>query len=170
MPMWPLWSVVRIQSPRVGLRNLAAVGVTPFYPCFAEKRVVRGVITQVDVPLFSTYCFCLIPENFHWPKLNNIYGCGKLMTRRSESSEYNIPVSVDPAFIAQLKQCTHYEGADRWTLAVGTKVTITAGPFRGHTGEIAKMNGTERVHLLLWMLGRQTVVTVSRVDIAPVEA
>jgi len=162
------WSVIRIQSREMALRNLGRMGLEPFYPSYIEKRAKRGVVVPVDVPLFSTYCFVFLPEDIHWPKLNNVHGCGKLMTKKSDWDEYHEPVDVSK-FVEQLKGCTTLEGTDKWTLAPGTKVTVLAGPFKGHVGEISKMNGTERVHLLLWLLGRENTVIVSRLDVAPVE-
>lgn len=166
-----MWSVCRINSVKLACPNLSRQGFGTFRPCLMEKRAKRGVLTKVDVPLFGhTYLFVSIPEGAHWPAISNTYGVNKLMTRRKDADEYQSPVDVTK-FVEQLKQCSsYYEGTDKWHLAVGTKVTVLSGPFKNHTAEVfSEMNGSDRVNLLLFLLGRENVVVVHRMDVAPAQ-
>jgi transcription antitermination factor NusG len=62
--------------------------------------------------------------------------------------------------------CSHQDnGGVTWTLAPGTKVTLTAGPFAGLEGTLASWPSGDRVRLILYLLNRETVVTVSVDDV-----
>ena len=50
----------------------------------------------------------------------------------------------------------------------GQFVKIERGPFAQMTGTIASWSGADRVRLLVWMLGRETVVEVRGADISAV--
>ena len=90
----------------------------------------------------------------------------KLLTRQANGSEYFEPAVIADSFIAGLRGCAIQKDDHQWRLDPGTIVKIERGPFAEMTGTIASWSGADRVRLLVWMLGRETVVEVRPADIS----
>ena len=75
-------------------------------------------------------------------------------------------VPVDKAIIAYLQARQDPELAaesdETWPHKPGDRVEITAGPFAGLSGIYQVENDTERVTLLIELLGRQSSIVVAR--------
>jgi transcription antitermination factor NusG len=72
---------------------------------------------------------------------------------------------IPDSFIAGLRSCSIQKDEHQWRLDPGTIVKIERGPFAEMTGTIVSWSGADRVRLLVWMLGRETLVEVHGADI-----
>jgi transcription antitermination factor NusG len=111
--------------------------------------------------------FILLEPHRRWAVVNSTYGVIRLLTRKTDKSEYLQPCTVSDDFIAGLQQCSnHGDPANHkghngvWLLEPGTKVKLISGPLAGHEGEIIAWRDDARVQLLVTMMNRpMTIIT-----------
>jgi transcriptional antiterminator RfaH len=169
-----MWSVCQVlpHQTHIAVRNLERQGYGYFNPIYETKKLRRKKLVTVQAPLFFSYLFVEIRPEQRWVPINSTMGVSKLLTRRPDGSEYLEPCAISDAFITRLMACSHCSRQDNggvtWTLLPGTRVTLTAGPFAGLEGELASWPSGDRVRLILYLLNRQTVVTVSVGDVAAI--
>jgi transcriptional antiterminator RfaH len=163
----PRWTLAHI-----ALRNLIRQDFTVFNPTFEVKKLFRRKLTVVREALFPGYLFVELLPDAHWSPINSTHGVTRLLTYQPADSEYLVPCSIPEALVCGLRGCCNYLVEDAkpvWRLASGTKVKILSGPFAGFGGEIASWSGADRCRLIVWLLNRETTVTVRDADITAVE-
>jgi transcription elongation factor/antiterminator RfaH len=153
------WYVVHTQpfaEDRAGVR-LETQGYHIFCPRL--RKMVRHArkSTIKFVPLFPGYLFLRLDiSRERWRSVNGTRGVIRLLTQG------DIPQAVPPGVVEDLKSNADVDGALDQTplLHAGQYVRVTEGPFANFVGTLQRLNGTDRVHVLLNLLGRSVSATV----------
>ena len=153
------WACALLEAhrERTAIRFLTLAGYETYMPWVSVRRSI--------VPLFPGYAFVLIADHGWWAArwtvgVRNIVG-----------THIGEPGRVPDAVISGLRarerngliQLPQKPGLRR-----GDRVRITAGPFENHLAIYAGMKGSERVAVLLAMLGSVQRVELALRDIARV--
>jgi transcription antitermination factor NusG len=169
-----VWGAAQLKprQAHIAIPNLARQGFLTFNPCYERKTLVRGRVEVVCSQLFTGYLLVAIEPDMRWAAINSTAGINRLLTRKSDTSEYHVPCFLDDNFVSGLKQCSHPDedrnGHEVWVLQPGTVVRLVSGPLRGHTGTIVSWNSNERIRLLVHLMGRPLAVTVSADNIVEI--
>ena len=65
-------------------------------------------LVTVCKSLFTGYMFVKLAPDQRWAPINSTTGVVKLLTRKSDKSEYLEPCTVPDDFIAGLQQCSNH--------------------------------------------------------------
>jgi transcriptional antiterminator RfaH len=150
------WAVALTEASRekVAIRFLTMAGYETYCPWLGTKRGT--------MPLFPGYLFCLIAERGWWTAR------GTIGVRSIVGSHIGEPARVPDSVIAGLRarekngviQLPKVRGLER-----GDRVKILSGPFQNHLALFDGMKGSERVMVLLALLGSVQRVELRRRDI-----
>lgn len=151
------WYVVEthIQNERLALAGLKRQKFNALMPSYEERRVIRNQIVDVVLPLFPRYLLVELDlDRQQWRSVCYTYG-----VRRILGSNFERPTALPDAVAAELlARCADGPLEDA-RFVIGTLLSIVHGPMAGMKGRVS--GGTlRRVELSLWLLGRQTVVTL----------
>jgi transcriptional antiterminator RfaH len=156
------WACVQIarNHERMALHCLEHVaGFEIYSPRIKAPRASRN---QASRPLFPGYVFVLIV--LQWHSASRAPGVLRLVT------DGGVPARVPDDVIAELRGREGRNGLIKLPeppgLRAGARVRVTRGLFVGLEGLVAGMSGTQRIEILLGLLGRARVV----LPIADVEA
>jgi transcriptional antiterminator RfaH len=157
----PYWSAVQLEPnrERIALLLLRQEHFTVYAPRLRERRVVRGRCEDREAPLFPGYAFVLI--QLQWHAARWCPGVRRLVMDGLQ------PAKVPDAVIEEIRG-RERNGAVEFPqrrLQYGDRVKILAGPFRGHLAMYAGMSGSERVAVLLQILGGQQRATLAQRDL-----
>lgn len=141
------------------LVNLDRQGFGPWLPLYRRQRRHAGKVEQVLRPLFPRYLFVsLDPESQRWRAILSTYGVAGLVGRADG------PVQVPDPVIEGLRARASDDGTfllDRTSLLkTGDPVRIDDGPMRDLEGIFQTTNDSDRVIVLLSLMGRDVRVTV----------
>ena len=156
------WACARTESKRetVAKRFLELAGFEVYVPRVREKRVRRRRKIDVILPLFPTYAFIVIEQQWHRARWS--IGVAALIM----DGEH--PARVPDQVIAGIR-AREVRGAVELPKSSGLKpgdhVKILGGPFRGHLALYAGMKPHQRVEVLLALLGSQQRVILPRADV-----
>ncbi|MFC3608552.1 transcription/translation regulatory transformer protein RfaH [Stutzerimonas tarimensis] len=146
---WYLLQCKARQDER-GQEHLARQGYEIFRPLCLRERLVRGQRQVVEESLFPGYLFICLGDD----------GWGPLRSTRGVLRVVNFggrPLPVDERVIAQLRSASAVTQA---CLSEGDRVRISEGPFAELEAIFLRMDGTERVVLLLDFMERSQPVRV----------
>lgn len=161
------WYVVHTHPNResTAARNLAYQGFSVFLPQrFKTRRHARRVET-VFAAYFPCYLFVgFDPARDRWLVINSTFGVRHLLMSGG------VPEPVPPGLVEQMIArtdgagilCLHEEIDD------GQPVMVTGGPFADLVGTLEQLSPSDRVRVLLDILGGVRV-TLPRNGVAPVE-
>jgi len=161
------WIVLRTRFGREAwaMENASALGFTCYLPRVLEAHRRKGVKTMIAAPLFPSYLFCSISDQ--WRILLNTYGVIGVILRGAE------PDAVPRTVIENLRSRETSDGFVQLPkkaeiLGVNSKIRVNSGPFAGHFGIVAGMPGNQRCRVLLDFLGRKvtTLIAESAVTVA----
>lgn len=162
------WGVVYTQAgaEAKAFANLQRQGFDTYLPCYRRIRSHARRKEQVVAPLFPRYLFVRWSlTDGRWRSINGTLGVSRLICVGEK------PVTIASDVVDSIR---HREGADGFvtledfSLTVGQPVRITEGPFAEYIGFFRKMADSQRVQLLLDLLGRQTRLILPRSSVAPV--
>jgi transcription antitermination factor NusG len=145
---------------RVADANLGNQRFRSFLPLqWATRRHARQFRTEL-APVFPRYIFVILHvERMRWRSVNGTIGVQSLITDGER------PLPVPPGIVETLIQSSDGRGALAYKsedLAVGDRVRLLAGPFAGSLGVLQRLDGSERVQLLLECLGGHVTVSLER--------
>jgi transcriptional antiterminator RfaH len=158
------WGVVRSLPKREAFaaeRLRMDGGFEVFLPLVQTKRA--------SAPLFSGYFFCRIVDR--WRSINSTFGVlclvrvGDCPARCPDREIDSLKAMIDSHGFIKLPEAP-VSPVTR-TIAIGSKVKITGGPFGGWVGLYAGMTTRERELVLLNVLGGQRPVAIASHLIAP---
>lgn len=145
--------------------NLERQGFEVYLPKYLKHRRHARRVERVRRPLFPRYLFVRFdPERAQWRSINGTFGVAYLVANGNE------PAPVPDSVVAAIQ--ARHDDADLVVLHTpksfepGQKLEIVDGPFAWHTGLFQRLSESERVVLLLDLLGRQVTVTVPPAAIA----
>jgi transcriptional antiterminator RfaH len=158
------WTAAQLEPnrERIALHLLTQERFTVYAPKLRVRRTVRGRREDSEVSLFPNYLFIQI--ELQWYRARWCPGVVRLLM------DGIVPAKVPDAVIEEIRG-RERKGAielPRCLLKPGDRVRLLAGPFQGHLAIYAGMSGSERVAVLLQILGGQQRVTLARRDIEAV--
>jgi transcriptional antiterminator RfaH len=158
------WTAAQLEPnrERIALHLLTQERFTVYAPKLRVRRTVRGRREDSEVSLFPNYLFIQI--ELQWYRARWCPGVVRLLM------DGIVPAKVPDAVIEEIRG-RERKGAielPRCLLKPGDRVRLLAGPFQGHLAIYAGMSGSERVAVLLQILGGQQWVTLARRDIEAV--
>ena len=161
------WACARTESKRetVAKRFLELAGFEAYVPRVREQRIRRHRKIDVISPLFPSYAFIVIDQQWHRARWS--IGVAALIM----DGEH--PARVPDQVIAGIR-AREVRGAVELPKSSGLKpgdhVKVLGGPFRGQLALYAGMKSHQRVELLLALLGSQQRVILPRADVEALAA
>jgi transcriptional antiterminator RfaH len=157
----PRWYVVQTHphAEAKAADHLARQGFAVYLPRYLKRRRHARRIETVAAPLFPRYVFVAIDTaTQRWRAVQSTIGVARLVCRGDE------PASVADGVVENLKG---REGADsfirldpRPRFALGEKIRVLDGVFSTCLGIFEGMTDSERVAILLDLLGRKVRVVL----------
>lgn len=155
------WYVAAVQPGRedAAESHLARQGFVSFAPRRLKTVKHARRLTERKVPLFAGYVFVSLDLDIHrWRAVNGTFGVRSLVTAGERPSP--VPRGLVESFI----DLTNRSGIMNPTadLAPGQRVQVLTGPFADFIGTIERLDGKDRVRVLLGMLNGENPVTLDR--------
>jgi transcriptional antiterminator RfaH len=162
----PRWYVVHTQpgcEERAAL-HLATQGFTIFCPRFRKTVRHARKITSKVAALFPGYLFVkLNPARDRWRCINGTRGVIRLLTLGDRLQ----PAPAGVVETLQARADSHGVFVTAQELSVGQQVRITEGPFANLVGTLQRLDGADRVQVLLNILGRSVPATLQGAMLDP---
>ena len=155
------WYVVhtRARAEARALANLERQGFPAWLPLYRKHRRHAGRSEQVLRPLFPRYLFVgLDLAGEHWRPVLSTYGVAGLVN--GTDGPRPLPEATIAGLRARADADGHFTLARASGLKPGDRVRIDAGPMRDLEGLLEVEGDTERVVVLLRLLGRAVRVSV----------
>lgn len=155
------WFAAMTQPQREGVAvdNLRRQGFCTFSPL---ERVVRRHARKTiatTAPVFRGYVFVRMdPMQARWRSINGTRGIRTLVANGEG------PLAIKPGIVETLVASTDAEGILEFIdpLQPGMTVRLRAGPFAEQLGVIERLDGRNRLVLLMSLMGGQVRAAVSR--------
>ena len=162
-----LWYLVftKVRSEFKAQENLNRQGYVTYLPVMQKKHRRNGKHVFTTEPFFPRYLFIrLNQETDNWRPISSTIGVSHIVRFGG------VPAAVPKDLIECLQSHEDSEGVQPATqkLNQGDKVTIIDGPFAGMEGVYQQLKGSERVAVLLDIVGKNTQVTLSMHDLQAV--
>jgi transcriptional antiterminator RfaH len=156
------WYVIHTlpKGEEKALQHLQQQGYEAFLPRFHKTRRHARKMEVVIAPLFPRYMFVRFDaENEPWLAINSTRGVAYLV--RQKGCPMPVPMGVIEELMhrADVKEVVPLSSLELFE--AGATLEILEGAFAGHTGTFEKMSDSERVQLLLNVLGREVKIAVS---------
>lgn len=151
--------ITKSQSEFKAQENLLRQGYETYLPLIQTLHRRNGKNIKRTEAFFSRYLFILLnKETDNWSPIRSTIGVAG-MVRFS-----GMPAVVPENMIGDLKNNENEFGLqlfEKKELKQGDKVKVIDGPFEGYKVKYKKMKGTERVSVLLDIVGKNTQVILS---------
>ncbi len=150
------WYVVhtRPNDETRALDNLRRQGFETFLPCHKRRRVHARKVTIVERPLFPRYMFVAFDlVAAPWRAILGTFGVTDLL--RHGDAPTPMPEGVVEALQDDAAAHLHDESDPLTRLRAGDAVRVLAGPFADLVGKFQALDESERVVVLLDLLGRE---------------
>lgn len=148
------------RKERFAEANLATQSYRSFLPLQLETRRHARKFRTVLAPVFPRYIFVAFDvDQRRWRSVNGTFGVQRLITDGER------PLAVASGVVETLIQSADRRGALLYKaddLAIGDRVELVAGPFAGALGVLQRLDGADRVQVLLELLGGAVKVTAAR--------
>jgi transcriptional antiterminator RfaH len=147
------------RSENKAARHLERQGFEVYLPQYLKRRCHARKVDVVPAPLFPQYVFVAIElSTQRWRAVSSTVGVTRLICHGQ------FPVQVPCDVIADLRRRQNAEGfveQRRVSFRPGEKVHVRDGAFSGFLGVFESMNDSERVAVLLDLLGRKVRAVMS---------
>ncbi len=151
--------VTKPQSEFKAQENLLRQGYVTYLPLVQTTRRRNGKKIQRTEAFFPRYLFISLDKEMdNWSPIRSTIGVAGMVRFGG------IPVVVPENIIVHLKNNeTEFslQLTEKKELKLGDQVEIIDGPFEGYKAVYQKMKSTERVSVLLDIVGKNTQVTLS---------
>ncbi|NBA98221.1 transcription/translation regulatory transformer protein RfaH [Pseudomonas sp. R5(2019)] len=134
--------------------NLVRQGYTCFRPQYLRERLAQGKRSVGRESLFPGYLFIQLAFSDNWGPLRSTRGVLRVVAFGTQ------PLAIADALIVELRLQEEQQGGVELQLVSGESVQIKEGPFAELQAIYLRMDGNERVVLLLNLLNRQHQVTL----------
>lgn len=157
-PSWYLVYSKPQQEERARI-HLDRQGYEPFVPLMRVQRRKSGrFVTRIE-PMFPRYLFIRVDPDEGWAPVRSTLGVTSLVRFGSQ------PTRVPDALVEQLRAGVDDQGIIGNLvppdLEAGQRVRIVEGLLEGYEGIIEARDGQERVRILLDLVSRHAVATLS---------
>jgi transcriptional antiterminator RfaH len=155
------WFAAMTQPQREGVAvdNLRRQGFCTFSPLERVTRRCARKTIAATAPVFRGYVFVRMdPLRARWRSISGTLGVRSLVTNGDS------PMAIRPGVVETLLASTDADGILRFfdPLQPGMTVRLRAGPFAEQFGVIERLDGHERLVLLMSLMGGQVRTDVSR--------
>ena len=144
---------------RLAEENLKRQGYETYLPLVQQTRRRNGKNIKVTESFFPRYLFIYLDDKTdNWAPIRSTLGVSHLIRFGGEA------VVVPMRLIYELKQNENECGFQQYhdnDLMLGDNITVIGGPFAGQQGIYQHKKGTERVAILLDIVGKNTLVTLN---------
>jgi transcriptional antiterminator RfaH len=151
------------RQERLARENLQRQGYEAYLPLVQRNRRRSGRYHQITEALFPRYLFIYLDcETDNWAPIRSTCGVSGLVRFGG------LPAMVPAALVAALQDQDDESGIQKIPaneIKPGDKVTIIEGPLTGYQGIYQKHKSTDRVSVLLDIVGNYTEVTLSKHDL-----
>ena len=151
--------VTKPQSEFKAQENLLRQGYETYLPLVQTSHRRNGKIVNRTAAFFPRYLFIsLDKETDNWSPIRSTIGVAGMVRFGG------MPAQVPNELIDKLKNNENEFGLqsfEKKEIKPGDKVEIIEGPFAGYKAIYQKMKSTERVSVLLDIVGKNTQVTLS---------
>lgn len=156
-------------KPRAEVTALAQLkrqGFDAFYPtCRLRRTSKRGAI-ELIMPLFPRYIFVELElDKQRWRSVNGTLGVRRLLGADPELPDR---VPEDVASTLRFRSARGPEDDPREALNAlyqGVRVRVNSGPLEDHIGRVDRLDGRDRVVVLMYLLGRLGEVSCRRAEV-----
>ena len=139
-------------------------GLGPIYRRLWKTVRHARKLKTVQAALFPGYLFVILDlERDRWLSVRSTVGVSRLITTQA-GRPIPVPVGIVESLIQQSDRNLIRFDAD---LVKGQNVRILSGPFFDFVGKLERLDGAERVRVLLEMMGTAVPVTLHRSALAP---
>jgi len=166
LPAKASWCVVQTQpnAENKAAAHLVRQGFEIYLPRYRKRRRHARRTEIVAAPLFPRYLFVSVAiQAQRWRSIHSTYGVSRLVCNG------DAPAMVPSQIVDSLR---HREAEDglididtRARFAIGDKVRVTDGAFSDCLGLFQSATDSERVSILLDLLGRKVRVVLSAEDV-----
>jgi transcriptional antiterminator RfaH len=163
----PRWYVAQTQpnSENKAIANLGRQGFVSYLPRYLKKRRHARRIDTVPAPLFPRYLFVEIDVAIQrWRSVYSTFGVSQLV------GYGDAPTAVSHQIVAMLKAREDETGFikldRRPAFHVGDKIRVVDGVFADCLGLYEGIKDSDRIAILLDLLGRNVRVTVDAESVA----
>lgn len=158
------WSVAQTESQREGVA--ANFLKQNSYEIYLPRVVAKTGARERVVPLFPTYLFVRIEQ--HWWSIKRTIGVLRVLMADDR------PAVIDDKIVRAIQRREGDNGLVRLPKPPGIRrgqsvVIRGSGSFAGRVGLFDGMQGTDRVRVLLNLMGRSVPVSLPTTEIAPYE-
>lgn len=159
------WFVVATKpnSEKIAEFNLRQQEFEVFLPLIEKTRRHARRVENVLRPFFPGYLFVQFDAAImSWHSINGTIGVRHILTNNGR------PQAVGGNFVEALLCKLNERGAvneQQQYFAVGSKVEVAVGAMKGHLSTILSADSGGRVNILLAMMGRDIVSTISAKDL-----
>lgn len=165
----PRWYAVQCQPnrERAAALHLANQTFQTFLPLRNKTRRHARKIEAVRVPFFPGYLFVELDlARDRWRSVNGTFGVARLVMQG------DLPAPAPRGFVETLQSACAAIDVVEWRadLTVGQAVRLLTGPFAGLVGELNRMIDSDRVRVLLEIMGGHFPVSVPRYDVVPADS
>lgn len=155
------WFAAMTQPQREGVAvdNLRRQGFCTFSPLERVTRRHARKTIATTAPVFRGYVFVRMdPLRARWRSINGTLGVRSLVTNGDS------PLAIRPGVVETLVASTDADGILEFVdpLQPGMMVRLRAGPFAEQLGVIERLDGRNRLVLLMSLMGSQVRTGVSR--------
>ena len=171
LPDGARWFAVQSQPRREAgaQKQLNNQGYSTFLPRIKATRRHARKVENILAPFFPRYFFIVLNmKRDQWRSVNGTIGVSRLVMQGD--SPLPVPHGIIEPMIASADESGLMHFGSEHKLHVGQKVEIMTGPLSRQIGEIERLDGSDRVELLLEFMGQATRVKVSSEDIIPTAA
>ncbi len=155
----------KIRQERVALENLERQGFECFLPRINVEKLRRGILLQVQEPLFPRYMFIRLGtglESQSWSPIRSTIGVSRLVTFGQT------PARVDDALVSVLRDKNESTEVQRRHFEPGEQVVVANGPFAGVEAVYQMSDADGRVMVLLNLMSKQVKMTIPPASIRKV--
>ena len=166
------WYLVQYKqnAAQIAVRNLENQSFGTFLP-LQEITKRKGKIFQQQIcPLFPGYLFAQIAPNLGpWRQINSTRGVNRLVRLGAEPSV--VPNEIVEALIARcdtqsiLRQTSETQSSQ---LHAGNQAEVTRGPFSGFIATIGDTEPSNRINILIEIMGQITKVAINADALQPI--
>ena len=143
--------------------NLERQGFVTYLPLSEQTRRRNGRYIKIIEPYFPRYVFIqLNTDTDNWAPIRSTLGVSQMVRFGG------LPAVVPDDLITCLKENDDSNGVQELIeqeLSPGDRVVIINGPFAGYEGIYQQQKSTERVAVLLDIVGKNTALTLSIHDL-----
>ncbi len=143
--------------------NLSRQGFETYLPRAKLRRRRNNRYIKVIEAFFPRYLFIyLSTQTDNWAPIRSTLGVSRLIQFGG------IPAIVPVELLETLKANEDelgFQEIEKREMKMGDRVSIIDGPFAGYSGIYNKKKSTERVSILLDIVGKRSEVTISQHDL-----